>query len=51
MPTTRRLMIVGSLLSLSAPAGARNQADEDAIGALLVAHTEQVEPARYRSVG
>jgi uncharacterized protein (TIGR02246 family) len=41
MPTSRRLLIVGCLLSLSAPAGARTKADEDAIAALLVAHTEQ----------
>ena len=41
MPTSRRLLIVGSLLTLSAHAGARSKADEDSIGALLVAHTEK----------
>jgi uncharacterized protein (TIGR02246 family) len=41
MPTSRRLLIVGSLLTLSAHAGARSKADEDSICALLVAHTEK----------
>ena len=41
MPTSRRLLIVGSLLTLSAHAGARSKADEDSIGALLIAHTEK----------
>ncbi len=41
MPTTRRLLLAGSLLTLSAPAGARSKSDEEAIAALLVAHTEK----------
>ena len=41
MPVSRRLLMVGSLLTLSAPAGARTKTDEDAIHALLVAHTQQ----------
>jgi uncharacterized protein (TIGR02246 family) len=41
MPTSRRLLIAGSLLSLSVPAAAHTKSDEDTIVALLVAHTEK----------
>jgi len=41
MLTSRRQLLVGSLVTLSAPAGARARTDEDEIHALLVVHTEQ----------
>lgn len=41
MQTTSRLLIAASLVLLSASGHAQSQADQDAIKALLVAHTEQ----------